>query len=207
MNDNQILDGLVGLCIGDALGVPVEFSKRAELTREPVTDMIGKRRPYFQPPGTWSDDSSLALCLVESLCHGFDPHDMAARFCRWYYDAYWTPHGSVFDVGGATRIALLRLKQGVEPKEAGGKGEFDNGNGSLMRILPLAYYLQQIQDTSTRFHMIHDVSAITHAPAFAARLRHLHPIRLTPAETEPRRATPTNRLNTIFLIITGSAVQ
>jgi ADP-ribosylglycohydrolase len=66
-------------------------------------------------------------------------------------------------VGSATRIALLRLKQGAEPTEAGGKGEYDNGNGSLMRILPLAYYLQHIQDTPTRFGMIHDVSAITHA--------------------------------------------
>ncbi len=161
--NNHILDGLFGLCVGDALGVPVEFSERTELTREPVTGMIGKRRPHFQPPGTWSDDSSLALCLAESLCHGFDLQDIADRFCRWYYEAYWTPHGSVFDVGGATRIALLRLRQGVAPTEAGGKGEYDNGNGSLMRILPLAYYLQTVQETSTRFDMIHDVSAITHA--------------------------------------------
>lgn len=163
MKRNKVLDGIFGVCVGDALGVAVEFTPRSTLKEEPVTDMIGHRTPHFQPPGTWSDDSSLMLCLADSLCHGLDYHDMADRFCRWYHEGYWTPHGTVFDVGGATRIALLRLKQGVEPTQAGGTGEYDNGNGSLMRILPLAYYVRTISDMNTRFSLIHNASAITHA--------------------------------------------
>ena len=162
MKESKVLDGFFGTCVGDALGVPVEFSARAILKRTPVTDMLGNKSPHYQPVGTWSDDSSLMFCLAESLCHGFDLHDIADRICRWYHDGEWTPHGSAFDIGSTTRMAILRLKQGAKPTQAGGSDEFENGNGSLMRILPMAYYVQNIQDADTRFSMIHDVSAITH---------------------------------------------
>ena len=72
MKRNKVLDGLFGLCVGDALGVPVEFKSRSSLKENPVTDMIGYGS-HNQPPGTWSDDSSLAFCLAESLCRGFNP--------------------------------------------------------------------------------------------------------------------------------------
>ena len=163
MKRNHVLDGLLGACVGDALGVPVEFTPRAALEASPVTDMLGMRTPHYQVTGTWSDDSSLMFCLAESLCHGFDLRDIADRICRWYHENYWTPHGNVFDVGGTTRMAILRLRQGVEPTKAGATGENDNGNGSLMRILPLAYYLQKIHDAEARVMCVHDVSAITHA--------------------------------------------
>lgn len=152
-------DGILGLCVGDALGVPVEFYPRKRLEAKPVTDIMGYGT-HNQPPGTWSDDSSLALCLAESLCEGYDLANLAEKFCAWLFDAYWTPHGKIFDVGMTTREAIFRLKKGVNPVEAGGKDEYSNGNGSLMRILPLAYLLYNQKDI---FPKIQDVSCLTHA--------------------------------------------
>ncbi|HQO76217.1 MAG TPA: ADP-ribosylglycohydrolase family protein [Candidatus Saccharicenans sp.] len=158
--EDKVLGGLFGLAVGDALGVPVEFTPRGELKRQPVTDMIGGGT-HGQPPGTWSDDSSLAFCLAESLCRGFDLHDIAHKFCRWLDEGYWTPYGEAFDVGGTTEEAISRLKEGVNPVEAGGRHEFSNGNGSLMRILPLAYYVEKMSQEE-QFELTHRVSCLTH---------------------------------------------
>ena len=160
MKRNKVLDGLFGLCVGDALGVPVEFIPRSKLKEKPVTDMIGYGT-HNQPPGTWSDDSSLTFCLAESLCQGFNLQDIADKFCKWLYEGYWTPYGVVFDVGNTTQYAISRLKEGVNPVEAGGKDEFSNGNGSLMRILPLAFYLEK-SDIEQQFAITHQVSCLTH---------------------------------------------
>ena len=151
---------LFGLAVGDALGVPVEFKSRESLKKNPVTDMICYGT-YNQPPGTWSDDSSMAFCLAESLCEGYNPKDTAERFVRWYDEAYWTPHGEVFDVGIATRKAIQRLKEGVEPRLAGGNTEYDNGNGSLMRIMPLLV-LTRGSSPEQAMQMTEEVSSITH---------------------------------------------
>ena len=75
---------------------------------------------HNQPKGTWSDDSSLLLCTVESLLNGFDLADMGRRFVRWNTEGYWTPWGSVFDIGGTTRQAINELAKGTDPEEAGG---------------------------------------------------------------------------------------
>ncbi|MGE5417100.1 MAG: ADP-ribosylglycohydrolase family protein [Acidobacteriota bacterium] len=158
---NRVLEGFLGLCVGDALGVPVEFVSRDQLLKLPVTNMTGFGT-HNQPPGTWSDDSSLSFCLAESLCNGFDIVDISQRFVRWYVDGYWTPHGIVFDIGNATLQAINRIISGCKPEDAGGKTDGDNGNGSLMRILPLAYYLLRFDDIETRMKIVHDVSAITH---------------------------------------------
>ena len=161
MKRNRVIGGLLGLCVGDALGVPVEFKPRNTfLKANPVTDMIGYGT-HNQPPGTWSDDSSLAFCLVESLCNGFNLQDIANRFVKWLYEGYWTPYGKVFDAGSTTRIAISRLKNGVNPLEAGLNDEFSNGNGSLMRILPLSFYLEK-SDIEQQFEIIHQVSRLTH---------------------------------------------
>ena len=157
---NMVIGGLLGLCIGDALGVPVEFESRSSLKENPVTDMIGYRT-HNQPPGTWSDDSSLAFCLAESLCNGLDLQDIAGRFVKWMFEGYWTPHGEVFDVGNTTHVAISRLKNGVHPLNAGPTDEFSNGNGSLMRILPLSFYLEK-KDTEQQFEVAHQVSRLTH---------------------------------------------
>lgn len=158
----KIVEGMLGLCIGDALGVPVEFSSREKLKQSPVVDLIGFGT-FDQPVGTWSDDSSLVFCLAESLCEGYNLQDIADKFVRWYEEGYWTAHGEVFDIGNSTLQAIDRIKRGSKPECAGGKTSYDNGNGSLMRILPLAFYLLRTDNIAERFSIIKDVSSITHA--------------------------------------------
>lgn len=158
--ENIVKAGIFGVCIGDALGVPVEFRSRDQLKRSPVTTMraLGTHR---QPAGTWSDDSSLMLCLADSLCKGYDLEDIALKFLQWYNAEVWTPHGSVFDIGIATSQAIHRISKGTSPTLCGGTGEFDNGNGSLMRILPLLFYIKDFP-IEKRFDIVKDVSSITH---------------------------------------------
>jgi ADP-ribosylglycohydrolase len=153
---------MLGLVTGDALGVPVEFEDRETLKKNPVTDMIGYGT-YKQPPGTWSDDSSLALCLADELTKGFNLQNIADSFVKWLYDNHWTPHGEVFDVGNTTGAAIERLKDGYSPEESGIKNEKSNGNGALMRILPLLFYVRKNQNDLERYEIISKVSAITHA--------------------------------------------
>ena len=159
---NNIKAGLFGLAVGDALGVPVEFESRTYLKENPVSDMFGFGT-HHQPEGTWSDDSSLAFCLAESLCSGFDLNDIAKNFVRWYSADLWTPHGEVFDIGIATRSAILNIAKGHQPDLCGGFEEKDNGNGSLMRILPLVFYLQKEKDIEIIYQKVKQVSSITHA--------------------------------------------
>src|SRR6516225_6524493 len=94
----QISGTFFGVAIGDALGVPVEFKTRAYLQDNPITDMIGYGS-WNQPPGTFSDDSSLTFCTAESLINGYDLQHMAQTFLKWYTEGYWTAHGKFFDIG------------------------------------------------------------------------------------------------------------
>lgn len=152
---------LIGTAIGDALGVPVEFQPRGYLKANPVTDM----RDYGtheQPKGTWSDDTSLMLCLAESMSEGLDTNNLAQKFIAWKNDNLWTPHSWVFDIGIGTRIAIERLENGMTPELAGGFDEMDNGNGSLMRILPLVLHIIDL-DIDKRYDWTKKVSSITHA--------------------------------------------
>lgn len=153
---------LLGLAVGDALGVPVEFKPRGTFH---VTGMQGYGT-HNQPPGTWSDDTSLSLALADNLLVGGDRPNLeciAWGITEWYDKAAYTAHGKVFDVGNATASAIKRLKKGVAPEKAGGTGEKDNGNGSLMRVAPLAFYMFGIRDAGERFRIVRDVSSITHA--------------------------------------------
>jgi ADP-ribosylglycohydrolase len=120
---------------------------------------------HNQPPGTWSDDSSLLLCSVDSLTgHEFDLADMGKRFLAWYREEMWTPHGRVFDVGVTTAQALSRIATGVRAEVAGSDDQFSNGNGSLMRIIPvsLRFADRPIKELLER---VHRASAITHRHA------------------------------------------
>lgn len=159
---NRIESGLFGLAVGDALGVPVEFKSRTYLKDNPVTEMFGFGT-HHQPIGTWSDDSSLVFCLAESLCSGYDLNDIARNFVKWYSAELWTPHGRVFDIGIATTHAIRNIAKGHQPDLCGGFSESDNGNGSLMRILPLVFYLQQEKDVEVIYKKVKEVSSITHA--------------------------------------------
>jgi ADP-ribosyl-[dinitrogen reductase] hydrolase len=151
----------LGLAVGDALGVPVEFRDRSYFRSRPVKEMLGYGT-WNQPPGTWSDDSSLAFCLAESLLNGYDLNDVAKKFIDWRYDGYWGAHHKCFDIGGATRAAILLLKKGESPLFSGSIGEDSNGNGSLMRIAPAAFYFSNLNDDEF-FQRIKEVSSITHA--------------------------------------------
>jgi ADP-ribosyl-[dinitrogen reductase] hydrolase len=159
---NTIESGLFGLAVGDALGVPVEFKSRTYLKQNPVTEMFGFGT-HHQPIGTWSDDSSLSFCLAESLCVGYDLNDIAKNFVKWYNEELWTPHGKVFDIGIATTHAILNIAKGHQPDLCGGFSESDNGNGSLMRILPLVFYLQKENDIEVIYQKVKEVSSVTHA--------------------------------------------
>ncbi|MDR0872466.1 MAG: ADP-ribosylglycohydrolase family protein [Prevotellaceae bacterium] len=158
----KIKSALFGVAVGDALGVPVEFCSREELRQNPVTEMEGgEDTTYRQPAGTWSDDTSLTFCLAESLTKGYDLNDLAFLFIQWLYADYWTSRNACFDIGNGTEKAIVNLVKGVQPELAGGDGEYDNGNGSLMRILPLVFYLRD-KPIEVRFEITRQVSSITH---------------------------------------------
>ena len=164
---SKISDALVGFAVGDALGVPVEFTSREDLAKNPVKDMqeFGE---HNQPAGTWSDDSSMVFCTAESLCHGYNLEDIAGQFSKWRNRRFWTPHGRVFDIGIQTSKAIQRIdrlmEQGlrIKPIPEAGVNERENGNGSLMRILPLAFYLAE-QPIEERFRVVRAVSGLTHS--------------------------------------------
>lgn len=151
---------LFGIAIGDALGVPVEFKSREYLKQYPITDMIGFGS-YNQEPGTFSDDSSLTFCLAEALTEKFDLHLIALNFIRWYKNNFWTARGRVFDIGHGTRDSIERLMKGTRPDLAGGYEIDSNGNGSLMRILPLLFELEN-KPIEERFQIVKLVSSLTH---------------------------------------------
>jgi ADP-ribosyl-[dinitrogen reductase] hydrolase len=161
MKEKVVHSALFGVSVGDALGVPVEFQDRELLKRFPVVNMR-ENGTHAQPRGTWSDDSSLTFCLAESLCNGYNLNDIAKSFVLWRNEEIWTPHGKVFDIGIATNLAIHNIEKGINPLQAGGTSEMDNGNGSLMRILPLVFYSKNF-DIIKRFEVVKEVSSITHA--------------------------------------------
>jgi ADP-ribosylglycohydrolase len=168
-NGNVIESGILGLCIADALGVPAEFQSREALREKPVTDMCGFGT-HGQPAGTWSDDSAMTLCLADSLAEkgGFEPEDVMRRFALWLGQGEYTANGVVFDVGVTCASAIRRFNAGVPALECGGKGERDNGNGALMRILPMALLLharygRDIFGRDEAIDTIHAAASLTHA--------------------------------------------
>lgn len=139
----RIRGGLLGLLVGDAFGVPYEFRPADQLP--PLEQLAmkppaGWQRAHPVPDGTWSDDGAQTLALLDSLLDdGFlDPDDLAARMLQWRDEGRYAADGVVFDIGMTTARALGRFAAGTPAIECGLAGERDNGNGSLMRTLPLA---------------------------------------------------------------------
>ena len=135
--------GIVGLLVGDALGVPYEFETPLPLDQIDFTPRPGHWHAWpGTPPGTWSDDGSQALCLLDSLltCGRLDPDDLGQRLLRCHTVGYMWVDGRVFDTGVTTAEALRGLRDGKPALEAGPTRESSNGNGSLMRVLPLALW-------------------------------------------------------------------
>ena len=155
---------VLGHAVGDALGVPVEFKSRKLLDKYPVEDM-GKHPTVDLPKGSWSDDTSMSLCALKSLAKGkIDFDDIMQNFAKWYYDSEFTPTGYTFDIGLICMDAIKRYKRGVEPIKCGGTNEYDNGNGSLMRIHPFALYLyRKDMPIKEKIDIIHKASCLTHA--------------------------------------------
>lgn len=130
---------LLGLAVGDALGTALEFTPQTKVV--PLSDMVGGG-PFNLKPGQWTDDTSMALCLAESLIEkqGFDPIDQLQRYVRWYRHGHLSSTGTCFDIGGTVRAALTRFERTGEPYP--GLTDPDTaGNGSIMRLapVPLAY--------------------------------------------------------------------
>jgi len=137
------LSGAVwGHLIGDAMGVPYEFMPASAIQRV----VWGHKGSHNQPPGTWSDDGGLMLALLDSLLNAdFDLEDQGKRALRWLGGKAYAP-GPIFDIGNTTNAALDRVRHGLPASEAGGAAETDNGNGSLMRILPVALVDREEED-------------------------------------------------------------
>ena len=157
---------LAGFAVGDAVGVPVEFKSRDYLRRSPVRDMIGFGT-FKKPAGTWSDDTTMTIATMESIARlkTIDYNDIMNNFAKWYKEGAFTIDG-LFDIGNTTRRAVFDFMQGVPALQCGGDDIHSNGNGSLMRILPVAFYLHSKfgnNFTDEAMEIIHNVSSLTHA--------------------------------------------
>lgn len=160
---------MLGHAIGDALGVPVEFSNRESLEKNPVKDMIGFGT-YNVPAGTWSDDTSMSLCALDSLANGnVNYEDIMKNFGKWYYDGDFTATGEVFDIGNTCCDAIHNyFDLGYNATESGLANERANGNGSLMRIHPFVLYAYYNGIEGGDFvDLIMKSSSLTHAHQYS----------------------------------------
>ena len=176
-----IKSGIIGQIVGDALGLPVQFRPREDRDIEPVTGMIGYGA-FDMPPGSWSDDSSLILATMDGLTASLKKEErlenlslneiidyeiIMKNFSRWLNEGKFTPYGFAYDVGGATMDGIGRYDMGTEPTLSGGIGERDNGNGSLMRILPISLFIHYLSqkysfDEEDKMEAVHNLSSLTH---------------------------------------------
>lgn len=160
---------MLGLLVGDACGVPYEFRRPEELPTFEELEMSppkGFWKTYEHvKAGTWSDDGAQALCLLASLlaCPYYHPHDFSKRLLSWHSSGYMAVDGYVFDIGIQMSASIARLNRGVPTTDSGLCGERNNGNGSLMRCLPLAL-----------MHRGNDLSLVMDASR-QSRLTHGHP--------------------------------
>ncbi len=161
---------LLGLAAGDALGTTLEF--KAPGTFRPITDLTGGG-PFRLQAGQWTDDTSMAMCLAESLlaCDGFDPADQMDRYLRWYHDGYWSTTGFCFDIGNTVRGALDAYQRSGDPF-SGSVDPYSAGNGSLMRLAPVVLFYAG--DASRAVDRAGDSSRTTHgAPTAVDACRYM----------------------------------
>jgi ADP-ribosyl-[dinitrogen reductase] hydrolase len=150
---------LLGLATGDAVGTTVEFQSPGSFER--IDDMVGGG-PFKLRPGEWTDDTSMALCLAESLVEkkAFDPTDQLERYTRWANQGHLSSNGNVFDIGNTVRAALTKFAQTKQPY-CGSRDALSAGNGSLMRLAPVPLFY--VQDASEAIERSGDSSRTTHA--------------------------------------------
>ena len=164
---SRIKAAIIGFIVGDALGVPVEFTTREERKLRPVCGMQSGGT-HEQIAGTWSDDTSMTLCMMKSIISkGIDYTDQMERFADWLWNATNTAHDEVFDVGGSTKMSIFNFVKGRSALECGEQSENCCGNGSLMRMLPIALYIigkyKNTKLDEQAAMIIHSASKMTHA--------------------------------------------
>jgi ADP-ribosyl-[dinitrogen reductase] hydrolase len=159
MTRSRYHGSLLGLATGDALGTTLEFRPRGTFT--PIADVVGGG-PFDLKPGEWTDDTSMALCLAESLTttRRFDPRDQMERYVRWWKEGHWSVKGHCFDIGNTTRAALERFVRTGDPF-AGSTDPRAAGNGSLMRLAPVP--LAFARDEAEAVRLSGESSRTTHA--------------------------------------------
>jgi len=167
--ENKYLDGIMGVVVGDALGMPVQFWSRKEVDANPVTTMRGYGTMNL-PEGSWTDDSSLTLAMYASLKEKgvYDLEDIMKRFEAWLERGEYTPYGYAYDIGYTCECGIENYIDGNDVHFCGLSGERSNGNGSLMRTIPICLYVYDCVidgkiTESEGIRMIEDVSALTHA--------------------------------------------
>jgi len=162
-------DGIIGLAIGDAMGVPLRFIEREKLLENPVTQMISGGT-FEKEKGTWSDSTSLTLATMDSIihCFGISTTDMGNKFVSWMQNSEYTATGERFDIGRTTLISLSRFQKDGQPFESGSAAEDSNGNDILIRMLPIAYYAYASNlPQNDIYDIVKKVSYITHAHEFS----------------------------------------
>jgi len=139
---------LLGLAVGDALGTTLEFRPRG--TFAPIDDMVGGG-PFHLNPGEWTDDTSMALCLAESLieCKALDPVDHLERYCRWWHEGHLSSTGTCFDIGNTVSSALARFERTGEPY-CGPTDPYSAGNGCIMRLAPVPMLFREQPDAPAK---------------------------------------------------------
>lgn len=177
-----------GHAIGDALGVPAEFLTRDALTRNPVTDMRGYGT-HGMPAGTWSDDTSMTLCALDGMENKtVDFEKIMKNFAAWLKDGAFTAHGQTFDVGATCSRAVSRYLSGVPLDRCGMTGEYDNGNGSLMRIHPFVLFAARNHlPDEEMLRLVRRGSALTHAHPRAVLGCEIYALVLSALLREPAR--------------------
>ncbi len=158
-------DGIMGVIVGDALGCPVQFMDREELKdRGFVTGMEG-HGTYDMPKGTWTDDGSMTLATLDSInaLGEVDLEDIMTSFVDWYEDGEYTPFGEPFDIGNTCSIAIENYEKNHNLLTCGGTSAHSNGNGSLMRIMPICLYAcdNGLSDEEA-VKLVQAVSGLTH---------------------------------------------
>ena len=171
MKKNIWLDGMMGLVVGDALGVPVQFMYREEIKNRPKGLVTGMESGgvFDMPEGTWSDDSSMALATLSSILDKgeIDVADVMLQFVKWEFKGEYTPFGEAFDQGNTCSSAIYKFSKQPDIKTCGSTGEYANGNGALMRILPVClYYYDKQKKVCTSddeaIEGLHVISGLTH---------------------------------------------
>lgn len=160
VSDEKVQGLVLGLAVGDAMGVPFEFLEPQEIVNEKFEEMKGYGS-HNQPAGTFSDDTSLCLCTIESLIRNYNQEETAHLFIKWRDEFYWTASNNVFDIGITTDIALTNIKSGISIKDAAPKNERSCGNGALMRILPLVFYSDNLT-LDEIYQLLERYASITH---------------------------------------------